>query len=313
MAYSVMIVEDESKILAYMKKKLSAIDEFVICGGFDMPEEALKAFPQLNPDVVFLDVEMPRMTGLELAEHMLRLKPGTGIVFLTAYEQYALDAFRVEAIDYMLKPVTDEDIRRVVSRLRNRIVRPAVASEVRCFGTFEVKDRQGEIVRWPTRKVEELFAYLWVNKNRQLSKWTLVELLWPDMPAEKGAQNLYTTVYRMKQALQQLAIAVTIERGNSTYRLVSDISSDLEELERLMGDPRLVGQQPERAMQLYASYRQPLFGDRGYYWSISLDATTGRLMEELGEALLRHCRTSGDTAGERRLVDTMEARRREQL
>jgi two-component SAPR family response regulator len=311
MRYGVIVVEDEKKILAYMKRKLGEFPEFEVRGCFDEPEDALEAFVRLQPDVAFLDVEMPRMTGLQLAEKLLRLKPDTRLVFLTAYEQYALEAFRVEAIDYLLKPVMSADIERVLHRLGKFPIPPKPVSRfpVRVFGTFEVEDRQGGVVKWPTKKAEELFAYLWVNKGRQLGKWSLIELLWPDLSEARGAHTLHTTVYRVKQALQQLPIPAVIERGNATYRLVAPAgTSDWEELHGLTGEPRLDVPSVERAVRLYTNYRQPLFGGRGYEWSVALDAVSDRLMEKMGGMLLDYYRMKTDEAGIRRILDARESR-----
>lgn len=313
MPYTVIIVEDEKKILSYMRRKLDEFPDLTVLGCFDQPEEALEAFPRLRPDVVFMDVEMPRMTGLQLAEQLLRQKADTRFVFLTAYEQYALEAFRVEALDYLLKPVMSEDVERVLHRLRKFDPKPQPTSRlpIRLLGTFEVEDCQGDIVKWPTKKTEELFAYLWVNKGRQLGKWSLIELLWPGLSEDRGAHSLHTTVYRVKQVLQQLPIEVSIERGNATYRLVSpERSSDWEELQWLSSAAQWTRQFADRALVLYTGARQPMFGDRGYEWGSALDASSERMMELLADKLHQYYRMEDDHTGMRLIQETREARER---
>lgn len=317
MRYSVMIVEDEKKILSYMKNKLATYAEFDVRGCYDDPEEALAAFGGLLPDVAFLDVQMPRMTGLALAERLLTIKPDVNIVFLTAFEQYALDAFRVEAIDYLLKPIRNDDIDRVLQRLNKKRPKPALPSQpfrplIRCFGTFEVAGPHGEPVKWPTKKTEELFAYMWMNRGHSLGKWALVELLWPDVTEDKGVHNLYTAIYRIKQVLQQLPDGFVIERSNTMYRLLGpERISDLEELRLLSADSKEVETHPERAELLYLNYRPPLFGDRGYAWSVAADAAAERLLERLGDMLLEWCRKTGNDELAQRVRETKEARQQE--
>jgi len=320
MRYSVMIVEDEKKILSYMKNKLAGYAEFDVLGCYDDPEDALEAFEGLLPDVAFLDIQMPRMTGLALAERLLAIKPDVNIVFLTAFEQYALDAFRVEAIDYLLKPIRSDDIDRVLQRLQKKRPKPAKPSSepfkplIRCLGTFEVAGPNGEPVKWPTKKTEELFACLWMNRGHSLGKWALVELLWPDVPEDRGVHNLYTSIYRVKQVLQQLPGAFVIERSNTMYRLLGpERISDLEELRLLGAGQKEVEAYPERAEQLYLDYRAPLFGDRGYAWSVPADAAAERLLERLGDMLLEWCRKTGNDKLAERLRETMEARQQEAM
>ncbi|WP_135555096.1 LytR/AlgR family response regulator transcription factor [Paenibacillus cymbidii] len=117
MAYSVMIVEDERRILRYIRNKLAGYAEFDVCGCFDDPEQALSAFGELQPEVAFLDIRMPRMTGVELAERLLVIKPDIRIVFMTAYEHSATESLRGRVIDSIFKPVVGEDIQRVIRLL----------------------------------------------------------------------------------------------------------------------------------------------------------------------------------------------------
>jgi len=321
MAYTVMIVEDEQRILTYMRNQLAAYPEFELKGCFDDPEEALAAFPGLLPDVAFLDIQMPRLTGLALADKLLAIKPDLKIVFLTAYEQYALDAFKVEAIDYILKPIGSADIERVLRRLdKLRPARAPAAVElvaraepiIRCLGRFEVMDRNGRPVSWPTKKTEELFAYLWMNKDRQIDKWALIDLLWPGSPENKGVRNLYTGIYRLKQVLQRLPVEFSIERGNFSYRFLGpDGLSDLEELRELANHRERAERQADRAMELFLGERKSLFGHRSYSWSAPADATVDEMMNRLGEWLAEWWRRQGEAVRERSVRETVEARLRE--
>jgi two-component system LytT family response regulator len=204
--FRVMIVEDEVHILNYMKKKLSEYEIFKVEATFSSPEEALSSFEAIQPDVVFLDIEMPRINGIDLARRLLDKKYDLQIVFTTAYGQYALEAFEVEAIDYLMKPIVSDDILRVIKRLEKVIDiksshksmedkvgeykegdnNKKVAESICCFGSFQLIDRNGQLIKWPTRKAEELFAYFLINQRKYISKWELLELFWDDMDEERG-------------------------------------------------------------------------------------------------------------------------------
>lgn len=84
------------------------------------PSELLKDIKGLRPDLVFLDIEMPEMNGLELAARLLELQEDIEVVFVTAYREYALEAFGVNALDYLLKPVVPDLLHRTIDRVLKR-------------------------------------------------------------------------------------------------------------------------------------------------------------------------------------------------
>ena len=122
----VIIVDDEELARGVMREYLLAhtdVEVVAECGnGF----EAVKAIAELEPDVVFLDIQMPKLDGFEVVE-LAGSKPH--YVFATAYDQYALKAFEVHAIDYLLKPYPQERLDQAVAHVRSRLgsTRPPVA------------------------------------------------------------------------------------------------------------------------------------------------------------------------------------------
>lgn len=124
-----VIVEDEPPSRELLESLLESSGVEVV-GSFDRSEEALAAIPDLEPDVLFVDVRMPGLDGIELLE---RLGPeaARAVVFVTAYDQYALSAFEHEAVDYLLKPFDDERLARTLDRVRRRLDLGARATLVR--------------------------------------------------------------------------------------------------------------------------------------------------------------------------------------
>jgi DNA-binding LytR/AlgR family response regulator len=117
-----LLVDDEPGLLAFLRRALAAQwPELVVVGEAQDGATALERFEALRPDVVFLDVQMPGMTGLEVAR---ALGARCHVVFVTAYEQYALQAFEHAAVDYLLKPVDDARLGATVQRLRARLTAP---------------------------------------------------------------------------------------------------------------------------------------------------------------------------------------------
>lgn len=114
-----IIADDEEQLRSYLKSGLSAVwPELVICGEAGNGKEALKLIEKHRPDIAFLDIKMPGLSGMEVAK---KIAGTCRVVFITAYDQYAVEAFENEAIDYLLKPVTDKRLKTTVKRLQKQI------------------------------------------------------------------------------------------------------------------------------------------------------------------------------------------------
>lgn len=111
------IIDDERMARQELKRLLSAHADLEIVGEASTGDQALDLIPRLAPDVVFLDVQMPGMTGFELLE---RLDDVPQVIFTTAYDEYALKAFEVSALDYLVKPVAPARLASAVTKLRPR-------------------------------------------------------------------------------------------------------------------------------------------------------------------------------------------------
>jgi DNA-binding LytR/AlgR family response regulator len=123
-----LIVDDEAPARSELRYLLSAHREVEVVGEAASAPEALRLAQALSYDVIFLDVEMPGLTGIDAARLVRERPEAPAVVFVTAHEEYAVDAFAVEATDYLLKPVGPERLARVVERLSKR--RPARAAPV---------------------------------------------------------------------------------------------------------------------------------------------------------------------------------------
>jgi len=122
-----VLVDDEQLArdeLGYLLGQLGGVE---VIGQAGNGLEALTTIDRLQPDVVFLDVQMPGLTGFEVARRLLEGRGASHIIFVTAYDQHAIEAFEVNAVDYLLKPVDQSRLEMAVERARRRIVvdRPA--------------------------------------------------------------------------------------------------------------------------------------------------------------------------------------------
>jgi DNA-binding LytR/AlgR family response regulator len=115
-----LLVDDEAPARSELRFLLQAHPEVEVAGEASSAAEAVELTRTLDYDVVFLDVEMPGASGLETAPHIRERREPPAVVVVTAHAEYAVDAFAVEAFDYLLKPVEPERLARVVERLRER-------------------------------------------------------------------------------------------------------------------------------------------------------------------------------------------------
>src|SRR3954454_7997306 len=129
MTVRALLVDDEEPARSELRYLLQAHADVSVVGEAAGAAEAIALTRELDYDVVFLDVEMPGATGLETAPHIHERREPPAIVFVTAHAEYAVDAFAVEAFDYLLKPVDPERLARVVERLRERSSENALPME----------------------------------------------------------------------------------------------------------------------------------------------------------------------------------------
>jgi len=145
----VMVADDEPPALERLTRLLKGIDGVELCAAVGEADRVIETCRRRRPDVVLLDVEMPGTDGIELARALRKLSPPPAVIFVTAFEQYAVDAFELAAVDYLVKPVRAERLARALERARNRPLGPGVA----------LKSRLGErVISIPVADIRALVA-----------------------------------------------------------------------------------------------------------------------------------------------------------
>jgi len=115
--YRTILVDDESIALDQLEGKLQAFPQMDVISRQTDPVRAEQLIRRENPELVFLDIEMPRKNGLELAKEIKKYNPDTVIIFVTSYNKYAIQAIKQAAFDYILKPVNQEELGQSLNRL----------------------------------------------------------------------------------------------------------------------------------------------------------------------------------------------------
>lgn len=274
-----ILVDDERLALMKLEFMLKEFQLIQIAATYTDPSQAIQEAPSINPDVIFIDIEMPEISGLQAAEVLQEACPNASIVFITAYNHYAVEAFEINALDYILKPVRHDRLQKTIQRLEEQmslVPKKPVVEEVltiRCLQSlrFERGGQPLNSLRWRTSKAQELFAYLLHNRNRFVSKDTLIDLLWPDFNRKKASTHLYTTIYQVRQCLKQSEVDLHINNitGGEGYTLetgsiqidVTKWEQSIIALEAIREDNCVVHQ------DLFDLYSGDYFGDYDYLWA----------------------------------------------
>ena len=220
---SAVLVDDMRPALRELEFLLQKYPDIIVSGMYTDPITAIEKIGALRPQVVFLDIHMPQLQGIDAASKILDISPGTNIVFVTAFDQYAVEAFELHAMDYLLKPIDEKRLAKTVARLRKKAAskaEPQVAKlKIRCFGRFQVRWDGWEPIKWRTEKTKEIFAYLLHCRERDLTKDELLDQLWPENDPQKSIRQLYNGIYHIRKALQDYGIDRSLISIDSRYNL----------------------------------------------------------------------------------------------
>ncbi|MDI3535243.1 MAG: hypothetical protein PWQ82_1608 [Thermosediminibacterales bacterium] len=125
-----VIVDDEAPAREEMMFLLKKHDDIDVVGSVSGGEEALQKILEYKPDLLFLDIQMPELSGFDLISLIKELKPKPIVVLVTAYDKYALKAFEFEALDYLLKPVNEKRIEKTLQRVREILNRYKISDKL---------------------------------------------------------------------------------------------------------------------------------------------------------------------------------------
>ena len=173
-----LAVDDENLQLNKLVDTLKAADPRCEVLSFNNPLVALEAVKQVKIDVAFLDIEMGGMNGVELGKRLKQLNPNINIIFVTGYDQYAIDAYSMHASGYLTKPVSVERIKAELSNLRYPMPGGNDANRLKaqCFGQFEVFFNNKPI-KFARSKTKEMLAYLIDKRGAMVSVKELSQAL----------------------------------------------------------------------------------------------------------------------------------------
>ncbi|MFD0589386.1 response regulator [Paenibacillus sp. GCM10027627] len=294
----VIIVDDEYYALRNLKNKLEKIADVEVVAMYEDPATALEEINSIQPDLAFLDIEMPEIDGINLLGMMFKKRPEMDFVFTSAHHAYVSETLETKALDFLVKPVKYEQLYVTLEKIKKIRGKTGTGHnmEVRCFGDFAVFiDGKLIDVNWRTKKTEELLAYLLGMNGKYVSRERIIHDLWPDLEMDKGYANLYTTQYNLKKGFDAFGIHHMVKsRLGNIWLNIEDMKVDLVEFDHFSKSYNADKSNMEMLEQMVELYKGMLFENKLYSWTVSIQQPYEVMFDDALNILIPFYRERGD-------------------
>jgi len=236
----VLIVDDEAPARARLRAMLEEIGGYEVCGEAANGRETLEQCEQYQPDVLLLDIRMPGIDGLEAAQHLLSLQQPPAIIFTTAYNDYALQAFETHAVDYLLKPVRLERLRDALLHAR-RLTRVQMVSVREGDGQSETRQRicanvRGSLQLIPVAEIryflaDQKYVVVGTGESQPLIEETLKSL-------EQEFADQFVRIHRNALVAKHYITGLGKDDGGHAQVSLAGVEQTLEVSRRHIADVR---------------------------------------------------------------------------
>ncbi len=240
-----LILDDEPLALNDIKEEIASIDSSYQLYAFLSTKDALDCLIHTHIDVAFLDIEMGAVNGVELSQELKTIQPDIHIIFVTAYPNYAVDAFTVKASGYLLKPASRDEILRELTHLFGNDLAVFEGIKATMLGEFKVTIG-GKKLELKRDKANDVLAFLLLKQGEFVLPAEICTVIWPDIPFSTKQKNIYQQLLViLKNALedagagelwirQKHAIALDTERIECDYYKLLATNSSSNKLDNLL-------------------------------------------------------------------------------
>ncbi|MDW0108709.1 BTAD domain-containing putative transcriptional regulator [Sporosarcina aquimarina] len=278
-----LIVDDEHLALQHLEKQLQKTGNVLLVAKYSNTTSFLKDLKRLEFDVAFIDIEMPGLSGLDLADLITDWNPYVIIVFVTAFRDYAVQAFELDSTDYLLKPVIQERLEKTIQRIQSRLDVQTIEKEslltnsqsnsvqITCFNEFNVYHHD-EVVKWKTVKVKELFGLLLSQLNKHVQRDVIIESLWPDIEFERAKIQLHTTMSYLRKKLTTWDNRNTVHFSHGSYVLnLFEFDCDVNRFQEIVEtSPNVTDDNIGQFEKAVEEYTGDYMETNGYEWAVPI-------------------------------------------
>jgi len=294
---NVLLIDDEQAMLTALSQLLSRIEGVVIVGMVRSSAEAVAFAAEHVVDLAFIDIKIAEDNGLTLALELRRTNAELDIVFVTSHKEYALDAFDVYPLDYIVKPISrkrlEETVARAVSRRSDKLgsvnVDRSKRLSVAGLGGLHISSEQGDALKWVSRKSQELFAYLLLCRGNRAAKVRVLDDLFHDREGKNSELYLNTALYQLRKTLSAHGMKAILASDRDHYQMsLEPINVDFIEFEeRLSGLHTIDDNNEEAAIAVEKMYTGDLFEDKPYGWALAERERLSDLYEAFAKRLVQ--------------------------
>ncbi|KNB73437.1 response regulator [Brevibacillus reuszeri] len=266
-----IIVDDEELSVKRLKKILSDSSMIDLKEAFQNPLDAFEYVKENKIDIAFLDISMPEINGMKLSSLLREHNAAVDIVFVTGFDEYAVQAFDMNALDYLMKPVSATRMSKTLDKIRtkHRFTAASPTLAVHLFNGLKIcwNDQEKQPIKLRSPKTEELFAFLMYKGT--VSREEVIDMLWRELGHEKALKNLNSNLYYIRKAIGASEAGDYIQAGRSEIGIDRDlVYCDLYEFEQVMKQIRLEPDKNESLIErVEALYTGAFLSGKAYEWA----------------------------------------------
>ncbi|PAF18658.1 response regulator [Terribacillus saccharophilus] len=289
----VMLVDDEPLALQFLETQLHSIGDFTIVGAYGSARGLMGKIKEMRPELLFLDIKIGAVNGIELAATIQEEHPDLPIVFVTGFHEYAVQAFELNALDYIVKPIQKDRISKTIQRL-NKDVRKNDSQApilIECMPALQfIQNGTALPVQWRTSKAKEIFCYLLHNAELPVRKDILIETFWEEKELEKAFTQLYSTIYVIRKTLAASLPSLSLSSMDQCYKLqLGNAIVDADKWQsRLKRMPSMSQESLADYRELLREYKGDYFSLEGYTWAETVQRQLKELWYKTAAQVAKH-------------------------
>jgi len=267
-----VLIDDERPALDELSFLLNK-NSVEIIGAFQKTDKVQEFIAREKPDIVFLNIQLKGTNGIDFGEKLQKSSEKTVIVFVSAYPEYAIQAFRAYPLDYIVKPVDEEHLKKTLQYIES-FKKPDNDKKwcdlrIQCFGIFKIKTGDN-FIKMPTKKTSEILAYLLCNEGKKIYRDELARLMSCDNNPEKNANNLRVSLFRIKNTLRTASIDNTqFNIGDNFSVYIGDDICDIVDFQRFIkNNLNISSENIRQAEKIAGLVKEEFFSDIDSFWIV---------------------------------------------
>lgn len=258
MTLRILIVDDEPLALDRIRFALQGIEDVEVVGEAHTGAQALDRFAALKPDILLLDIQMPGGTGIDVARKLAAERGGPELVFVTAFDSFAADAFDLDASDYLLKPVRADRLLAAIDRAKRRMGARAAGERI-----AELELIVQRLANTTTAISAAFASEIWVPRPGGLSRLPVENIIWIEAARDYLLVHTAHRSFIMRETMSAMGRRLDPDRMIRVHRSAFVNKSKIEEVSRCGRDGFNLTLENGAVIRVGASFRQAVLAAVG--------------------------------------------------